>query len=237
MVNGNIHSFESFGTVDGPGVRFVVFMQGCPLRCKYCHNPDTWKFNSGNEYSSDEVVSRISKYLNYISEGGVTVSGGEPLAQIDFVIELFEKCHKMNLHTALDTSGIYFEDNEKYERLLACTDLFLLDLKHVDDTIHTKLTGLSNKKVLEFAKYLDAHDKPVWIRHVLVDGFTNSIDSLNKTKAFLDTLHNVKKVEVLPYHTMGIIKYERLGIPYPLKDTLVCSKEDIERAKEILNVN
>lgn len=237
MVNGNIHSFESFGTVDGPGVRFVVFMQGCPLRCKYCHNPDTWEFNRGNEYSSDEVINQISKYLNYISEGGVTVTGGEPLAQIDFVIELFEKCHKMNLHTTLDTSGIYFEDNEKYERLLACTDLFLLDLKHVDDTFHTKLTGLSNEKILAFAKYLDAHNKPVWIRHVLVDGFTNNIDSLTKTKTFIDTLHNVKKVEVLPYHTMGISKYERLGIPYPLKDTPVCSKEDIERAKEILNVN
>ncbi len=233
---GRIHSFESFGTVDGPGVRFVVFMQGCPLRCKYCHNPDTWEFVGGEEYSAEEVFAQIKKYLNYIKDGGVTVTGGEPLRQIDFVIELFKKCKTIGLHTAVDTSGIYFQDNEKYAQLLACTDLFLLDIKHIDDKIHQELTGASNQNILRFARYLDEHGKKMWIRHVLVNGYTNDKAYLLQTKAFIDTLNNVEKVEVLPYHKLGIKKYEQLGISYPLANTQLCTKEEIAQAKEILSV-
>lgn len=233
---GRIHSFESFGTVDGPGVRFVIFMQGCPLRCKYCHNPDTWKFDGGEEYSVEDVFSQIKKYLNYIRDGGVTISGGEPLRQIDFVIDLFKKCKEINLHTALDTSGIYFQDNQKYEELLQYTDLFLLDIKHIDDNMHKDLTGMSNQNILKFAKYLDNHGKKMWIRHVLVNGYTNDEAYLLQIREFIDTLNNVEKVEVLPYHKLGIKKYEQMHIDYPLKDTKLCTKEEIAQAKEILNV-
>lgn len=241
MSVAKIHSFESFGTVDGPGVRFVVFMQGCPLRCKYCHNPDTWDFAGGEEYSASSVHQQILKYINYIKNGGVTVSGGEPLAQIDFVIELFTLLKKDGLHTCCDTSGIYFdEDNPeilaKYDRLLEVCDLFLLDIKHISENKHKDLTGLSAKKPQAFAKYLDSHHKPMWVRHVLLDGYTNNVEDLEKTRAFIDTLHNVEKIEVLPYHTMGITKYEKLKIEYPLKDVEAPSKEDIQRAKEILGV-
>lgn len=241
MSVAKIHSFESFGTVDGPGVRFVVFMQGCPLRCKYCHNPDTWDFAGGEEYSASSVHQQILKYINYIKNGGVTVSGGEPLAQIDFVIELFTLLKKDGLHTCCDTSGIYFdEDNPeilaKYDRLLEVCDLFLLDIKHISENKHKDLTGLSAKKPQAFAKYLDSHHKPMWVRHVLLDGYTNNVEDLEKTRAFIDTLHNVEKIEVLPYHTMGITKYEKLNIEYPLKDVEAPSKEDIQRAKEILGV-
>lgn len=241
MSVAKIHSFESFGTVDGPGVRFVVFMQGCPLRCKYCHNPDTWDFAGGEEYSASSVHQQILKYINYIKNGGVTVSGGEPLAQIDFVIELFTLLKKDGLHTCCDTSGIYFdEDNPeilaKYDRLLEVCDLFLLDIKHISENKHKDLTGLSAKKPQAFAKYLDSHHKPMWVRHVLLDGYTNNVEDLEKTRAFIDTLHNVEKIEVLPYHTMGITKYEKLKIEYPLKDVETPRKEDIQRAKEILGV-
>lgn len=241
MSVAKIHSFESFGTVDGPGVRFVVFMQGCPLRCKYCHNPDTWDFAGGEEYSASSVHKQILKYINYIKNGGVTVSGGEPLAQIDFVIELFTLLKKDGLHTCCDTSGIYFDENNpeilaKYDRLLEVCDLFLLDIKHISENKHKDLTGLSAKKPQAFAKYLDSHHKPMWVRHVLLDGYTNNVEDLEKTRAFIDTLHNVEKIEVLPYHTMGITKYEKLKIEYPLKDVEAPSKEDIQRAKEILGV-
>ncbi|NBK96435.1 MAG: pyruvate formate lyase-activating protein [Erysipelotrichia bacterium] len=236
-----IHSFESFGTVDGPGVRFVVFMQGCPLRCKYCHNPDTWDFAQGKEYSAKDVYKQIMKYINYIRKGGVTVSGGEPLAQIDFVIELFTLLKNEGLHTCCDTSGIYFNPDDldtiaKYDELLKVCDLFLLDIKHIDEDKHKALTGLSASRPKAFAKYLDEQHKPVWIRHVLVDTYTNNIEDLEKTRSFIDTLHNVEKVEVLPYHTLGVTKYEKLGIAYPLKDVQAPSKQDIERAKKILGV-
>lgn len=233
-----IHSFESFGTVDGPGVRFVIFMQGCPLRCKYCHNPDTWNFQGGKEYSVEEVVSEIMKYKNYIKDGGVTLSGGEPLMQIDFAIELFKALKKRGIHTCMDTSGITFDchDTSKFDQLLEVCDLFLLDIKHIDTKKHLNLTGVSAERPQAFARYLDERKKPVWIRHVLVNGYTNNEEDLMKTRAFLDTLHNVEKVEVLPYHTMGIVKYEKMGLEYPLKGVEVCTAQEIERAKEILGV-
>lgn len=235
---GKIHSFESFGTVDGPGVRFVVFLQGCPMRCLYCHNPDTWQSNAGKEMSAQEVFSQIKKYKNYIAKGGVTISGGEPLLQIDFVIELLRLVKQAGFHTAVDTSGIMFQKENrtllhKYDQLLEVCDLFLLDIKHIQNEKHQALTGQSNQNVKDFAVYLSEKQKPVWIRHVLMS-YTNNRSDLKKTRAFIETLKNVEKIEVLPYHTMGIVKYEKLGYPYPLKEEAAPSKEDVLKAKQIL---
>jgi len=236
---GRIHSFESFGTVDGPGIRFVVFLQGCPLRCQYCHNPDTWK-TGGTEYSVEDVVNRVLRYKNYFGEnGGVTVTGGEPLLQIDFVTELFTVLKSKGIHTCVDTSGISFDETspvsvEKHEKLLSVADLFLLDIKHIDDEACKKLTGQSNERTLAFAKFLSERGKPTWIRQVLVPGFTDSEEVLLRTRAFIDTLKTVERVEVLPYHTMGIVKYEKLGLEYPLKDVQAPSKERVAYAKKIL---
>ena len=236
---GRIHSFESFGTVDGPGIRFVVFLQGCPLRCQYCHNPDTWT-SGGTEYSAEDVAQRALRYKNYFGEkGGVTVTGGEPLLQIDFVIELFTLLKSKGLHTCVDTSGITFQkDNpvsvEKHKKLLEVTDLFLVDIKHIDDEACKKLTGQSNENTLAFTKFLSEHGKKIWVRQVLVPGITDDEDSLKRTRAFIDTLETVEKVEVLPYHTLGVVKYEKLGLEYPLKDVCAPSKESVEKAKNIL---
>lgn len=236
VLTGYVHSFESLGTVDGPGIRFVVFMQGCPMRCKYCHNPDTWEFSGGSKYTAEEVALRALRYKSYIKNGGVTVSGGEPLMQIDFVTELFIVLKQNGIHTALDTSGIAFnkENTEKVQNLLKYTDLVLLDIKHIDDAEHKKLTGLSNAYVLDFAKFLSDSGKDMWIRHVLVDGITDKDEYLHKLKDFISTLKTVKKVEVLPYHTMGEIKYNKLGLEYPLKGVNPPSKQRVENAKQIL---
>ena len=236
---GRIHSFESFGTVDGPGIRFVVFLQGCPLRCKYCHNPDTWGAG-GTEYSAEEVVERALKYRNYFGDkGGVTVTGGEPLAQIEFVIQLFTLLKEKGVHTCVDTSGFMFrKDDEKsvalHERLIAVTDLFLLDIKHIDDEKCKALTGQTNVNTLAFAKFLSDHGKKIWIRQVLVPDWTDNEEDLKKTRAFIDTLETVENVEVLPYHSMGAVKYQKIGIEYPFKDVKTPSKEKVLQAKEIL---
>ena len=238
-MTGRIHSFESFGTVDGPGIRFVVFLQGCPLRCQYCHNPDTWEAG-GTEYSVEEVVNRVVRYRNYFGEtGGVTVTGGEPLLQIDFVTELFTALKAKGINTCVDTSGITFRaDNqtvvEKHKKLLEVADLFLLDIKHIDDEACKKLTGQSNQNTLAFAKFLSDNGKKMWIRQVLVPGITDDEGSLRQTRQFIDGLQTVEKVEVLPYHTLGLVKYEKLGIEYPLKGLEAPSKEVVLRAKEIL---
>ncbi|MGN0814526.1 MAG: pyruvate formate-lyase-activating protein [Candidatus Coproplasma sp.] len=234
---GKIHSFESFGTVDGPGIRFVVFMQGCPMRCLYCHNPDTWNPSSGQIRSAEEVAARALRYKNYFTGGGgVTVSGGEPTLQAEFVCELFKILKQNGVHTALDTSGITYsrENKARLDELLEYTDLVLLDIKHIDEEKHVKLTGHSNKNVLEFARYLSQIDKPVWIRHVLVPQITDDEESLYRLKDFLRTLKNVEKVEVLPYHTMGEVKYEKLGMQYPLKGVEPPEREKVLKAKEIL---
>lgn len=235
-MNGRIHSVESFGTVDGPGIRFVVFMQGCPMRCRYCHNPDTWESRGGTEVGAEELTAEILKYKNYFgAKGGVTVSGGEPLLQLDFLIELFTLLKKKQINTCVDTSGICFrETDERYERLLALTDLFLLDIKHIDEEAHRRLTGQSGDAPRAFAKFLSDHGKRMWIRHVLVPQITDDEGALQRLREFLDTLKTVEKVEVLPYHTMGETKYEKLGLPYPLKGTQPPAKERIERAKRIL---
>ena len=236
---GHIHSFESFGTVDGPGVRYVVFLQGCPLRCKYCHNPDTWGAG-GEERTAESVAAQALRYKNYFGDkGGVTVTGGEPLLQIDFVIKLFTLLKAKGVHTCVDTSGITFQSDkpatlEKHKKLLEVTDLFLLDIKHIDDEACKELTGQSNAHTLAFAKFLSDNGKKMWIRQVLVPNITDDDESLRRTRAFIDTLKTVEKVEVLPYHTMGVVKYEKLGLEYPLAGVKTPTKERVQNAKRIL---
>ena len=239
MIKGYIHSTESFGSVDGPGVRFLIFLKGCDMRCKYCHNPDTWEKNCGEEMTADELLQKALRYKSYWrKEGGITVSGGEALLQIDFLIELFEKAKEMGINTCLDTCAQPFtregEFFEKFERLMKSTDLILLDIKHIDSAEHKELTGHGNENILDCARYLDEIGKPIWIRHVLVPGITDNDDYLKQTRAFIDTLSNVQKVEVLPYHTLGTFKYEEMGIPYRLEGVEPPSAERIANAKEIL---
>lgn len=236
---GYVHSFESFGTVDGPGIRFVVFLQGCPMRCLYCHNPDTWSANAGKEYSAEEVAATALKYKSYFTGGGgITISGGEPMLQAEFVTEIFTIMKHSGVHTALDTSGIMYGkiSRNALDKLLSVTDLVLLDIKHIDDEEHKKLTGHTNAGILAFARYLAEIKKDVWIRHVLVTGITDDDKYLNRLAAFISGLGNVKKVEVLPYHTMGAVKYQKLGIKYPLEGLTPPPKERIENAKNILKL-
>lgn len=234
---GKIHSVETFGTVDGPGIRFVVFMQGCTLKCKYCHNRDTWKLNSGNQMSVSEILKEILKYKTYMdnSGGGVTVSGGEPLVQAEFVTELFKALKEFNIHTALDTSGS-LPISDKIKELLKYTDLVILDIKHIDDNKCINLTGLSNKNNLDFARYLSNLKIPVWIRQVLIPGYTDDKFDLQKLKQFIDSLQNVEKVEILPYHDLGKYKWKELGDNYELENVKPPSDLDIEKAKNILGI-
>ena len=234
---GKIHSVESFGTVDGPGIRFVVFMQGCTLKCKYCHNRDTWDTHSGTEISVQELVKQILNYKTYIdnSGGGVTVSGGEPLLQAEFVTELFKNLKSIGIHTVLDTAGSIPISNQ-IKDLLKYTDLVLLDIKHIDNEKCINLTGFSNKNNLEFAKYLSNLKIPVWIRQVLVPGYTDDKFDLQKLKKFLDTLENVEKIELLPYHDLGKFKWKEIGETYELENVLPPNKEDIDKAKNILRI-
>jgi len=236
---GYVHSFESFGTVDGPGIRFVVFLQGCPLRCLFCHNPDTWTINEGKQYTAEQVAANALRYKSYFTGGGgVTVSGGEPMLQAEFVTQLFTLLKDKGVHTALDTSGIMYNRLEKSvtDKLLAVTDLVLLDIKHIDDEKHKELTGQSNANILQFARYLSDIGKDTWIRHVLVPGITDDDGYLNRLAEFISQLKTVKKVEVLPYHTMGVNKYERLNMDYALKGVNSPTKERIENAKRILRL-
>ena len=230
---GKIHSLETFGTVDGPGVRFVVFFQGCPMRCQYCHNPDTWKIEDGEEMSADEIIDRFERNRSFYQTGGITATGGEPMLQFDFLTELFTKAKAKGIHTCLDTSGIMFP-GKQIEQLMSVTDLVMLDIKHINDEEHQKLTGQSNSKILAFAKYLDSIGKPVWIRHVVVPGITFEEKELTELGMFLKTLHNVEKLEVLPYHSMGKVKYDNLGMDYVLKDTPQLTKAEAKEAENII---
>lgn len=234
---GKIHSIETFGTVDGPGIRFVIFMQGCTLKCKYCHNRDTWEMNSKNTMSIPELIKEIEKYRTYIdnSGGGVTVSGGEPLVQAEFVTELFKELKNIGIHTALDTSGSLPITNQIKE-LLKYTDLVILDIKHIDKEKAINLTGFSNENNLNFARYLSNLKIPVWIRQVLVPGFTDDKFDLQKLKQFIDSLDNVEKVEILPYHNLGKFKWEESGDKYELENVIPPTQEEIERAEKILGI-
>ena len=236
-ISAYIHSIETFGTVDGPGIRFVVFMQGCPLKCKYCHNRDTWETNCGDRMKLSDLVSEIKRYIPYMqsSHGGVTVSGGEPLLQTKFVTELFKQLQQLKIHTALYTAGS-LPMNDEIEELLKFTDLVLLDIKHIDDEKCKKLTGMSNQNNLNFAKYLSNHNKKMWIRQVLVPGYTDDEQDLKTLKKFISTLSTVEKVEILPYHDLGKYKWEELGEVYPLMGTPLPTQESIEQVKKILGI-
>lgn len=239
MTKGYIHSLESFGSVDGPGVRFIIFTTGCAMRCQFCHNPDTWEMSKGTEYTADELLKRAVRYRSYWGEeGGITVSGGEPLLQIDFVTELFEKAHAMGIHTSLDTSGNPFTREEpffsKFKKLMEVTDLLLVDIKHIDDEQHKILTGQSNKNILDMTRYLSDIKKPIWIRHVLVPERSDKDEYLHRLRDFIDSLDNVEKVEVLPYHTLGVYKWKELGYQYQLEGIDPPTDERVTNAKQIL---
>ncbi|MED3550694.1 pyruvate formate-lyase-activating protein [Cytobacillus praedii] len=240
---GNIHSIETFGTVDGPGIRYVVFTQGCLLRCQYCHNADTWEIGTGKQMSVSEIMSELHSYLPFIeaSGGGITVSGGEPLLQIPFLIELFKNCKEAGIHTTIDSSGGCYSNSplfqEQLKVLLQYTDLVLLDLKQIDKEKHKRLTGLTNEHILTFARYLSENEIPVWIRHVLVPTISDDEQDLIKLGKFIRSLTNVEKVEVLPYHKLGVYKWEALGLEYPLKEIEPPSEETTARALRILTQN
>lgn len=231
-----VHSIESFGTVDGPGIRFVLFLQGCHLQCKYCHNRDTWDMNGGNYKSLDDIFDKIIRYKNYIyPNGGVTVTGGEPLLQVKFLIELFTKLKQEKIHACIDTSGMVSLTDD-IKNLLALTDLVLLDIKHIDDEKCKDLVGRSNKSELAFARYLSDNDIPMWIRQVLIPGYTDDKQDLLELKKFISTLKTVQKVEILPYHCFGKFKWKKLGIKYSLEDVREATIEDVENAKKILEL-
>lgn len=236
---GRVHSVETFGSVDGPGIRFLIFLKGCSMRCRYCHNPDTWDPETDDLRTVDELLTQAMRYRSYWGrEGGITVSGGEALLQIDFLTELFRKAKAKGIHTCLDTSGQPFTRREpffsKFAELMKYTDLLLFDLKQIDDAKHRELTGRTNRNILDCARYLSDIGKPIWVRHVLVPGVTDNDDDLHALRAFIDTLQNVKRVEVLPYHAMGTYKWEQLGIPYTLKDVSAPSEERVRNAEHIL---
>ncbi|MBQ7901895.1 MAG: pyruvate formate lyase-activating protein [Clostridia bacterium] len=238
-MKGYIHSTESLGAVDGPGVRFVVFFQGCPLRCAYCHNPDTWELNVGNQMEADEILEKMLRNISFYRTGGITATGGEPMMQMDFLTELFAKAKEKGVHTCLDTSGIAFNPNntEKVDKLLEVTDLVMLDIKHIDEDKHIELTKQSGKNILEFAKYLNEKGKKMWIRHVIVPGITLDDDELSRLGQFLKNFDNVEKIETLPYHSLARHKYENMGMDYPMEGTPDATKEQAEYAKNIIMEN
>lgn len=237
---GAIHSVETFGSADGPGVRYLVFLQGCAMRCKYCHNPDTWASQKGvTQQTADEVLKKALRYRPYWREtGGITVSGGEALLQMDFLIDFCKKAKAEGVHMTIDTSGNPFTREEpffsKMEELIKYVDLFMLDIKHIEGDMHKELTGQPNDNILDFAKYLSVNGKKMWIRHVLVPGITTGKEQLTKLHDFIETLDTVERVEVLPYHTLGVFKWEELGIPYELEGVDTPSDEELKLANDIL---
>lgn len=233
---GYIHSTESFGTVDGPGVRFVVFFQGCPLRCLYCHNPDTWGFSGGKKVTAEELLDEYDSYKEFLKSGGITATGGEPMAQPEFLAELFSLAKMRGIHTCLDTSGAVYglQSPEKIDRIISNTDLVMLDIKHIDSAEHKKLTGIGNENILAFAEYLRDRKVPLWVRHVVVPGITDKEEVLLRLGEFLSRLSNLKALDVLPYHDMGRVKYENLGMEYPLGDTPALAKEEAIKARDTI---
>lgn len=242
MPEGRIHSIETTGMVDGPGIRYVIFTQGCLLRCQYCHNPDTWDIGKGRSVTVEELMKDIRDFIPFMrhSGGGVTVSGGEPLLHVQFLGKLFKECKKLGIHTCIDSSGGCFNTSphflEGLDELMNYTNLVLLDIKHIDPVKHKKLTGVSNEHIHEFAFYLAKKHIPVWIRHVLVPGHTDDEDDLRKMAAFIHSLPNVEKVEILPYHEMGKHKWKMLGLDYALEDVSPPTEEQVNRAKALLGI-
>lgn len=238
-MKGYIHSQESFGTVDGPGLRYVVFFQGCPMRCQYCHNPDTWEVKKGTEVTVEEILKNYDKNRSFYQKGGLTVTGGEPLLQIDFLLELFKAAKAEKIHTCIDTSGItYRPENTNYlkklDELMQYTDLVMLDIKQIDPEKHKKLTSQENTGILAFAKYLEEKKIPLWIRHVVVPGISDGKEDLLNLGRFIGSLKNLKALDVLPYHTMGVNKYKELGMAYPLEGVEALPKEKAAEAKSYI---
>ena len=238
-MSGRIHSLESFGTVDGPGVRYVVFVQGCPMRCAYCHNPDTWEMNAGTIMEASYIIEQYERNSGFYRGGGITVTGGEPLMQIDFMIELFTLAKEKNIHTCIDSSGIAFNpDNsewmEKLNQLLSLTDLVMLDIKHIDPEKHKELTAQPNERILAFAEYLSERGVDTWIRHVVVPGITDDDTYLYQLGYFIGGLKCLKALDVLPYHTMGKVKYEKLGMAYKLDGIDPMDKSKIPEKKQVI---
>lgn len=241
QTKGRIHSVESFGSVDGPGIRFVVFMQGCHMRCQFCHNPDTWAMEEGEGKTADELLAQALRYKTYWKQnGGITVSGGEPLLQMDFLLEFFTKAKAKGVHLTIDTSGHPFTREEpffsKFQELMKVTDLVMLDIKQIDDEAHKTLTGWTNSNILDLAQYLSDTGKSMWIRHVLVPDGSDRDEYLKQLDTFVKGLKTVEKIEVLPYHTLGEYKWQELGMDYPLKGIEPPTKERIENAKKLLHV-
>ncbi|MCD7928769.1 MAG: pyruvate formate lyase-activating protein [Clostridiales bacterium] len=238
---GHVHSLESFGLVDGPGVRFVVFLQGCRMRCQYCHNPETWTTEGGTDWTAQALFQRVWRYRNYWGkQGGVTVSGGEPLLQLDFLTAFFALAKEKGVHTVLDTAGNPFTRGEpffsRFRQLMEVTDLVMLDLKQTDPAAHKALTGWDNDNILDMARYLSDTGKPMWVRRVLVPGLTDDPAELTRLKAFLDSLNTVERVEILPYHTLGTFKWDNLGIPYPLEGVPTPTEEQVAQAEALLGI-
>lgn len=240
---GAIHTIESFGAVDGPGIRYILFLHGCPLRCQFCHNPDTWANEKPTmTMTPQEALDKALKYKTYWGDkGGITVSGGEPLLQIDFLLEFFKLAKAQGVHTCIDTSGGCFTRNEpffsKFEELMKYTDLLLVDMKHIDNEQHKILTGVKNDHIIDMFNYLSKINKPIWIRHVLVPERNDKDEYLIKLHEFIQTLHNVKRVEVLPYHTLGTFKWKELGLEYQLEGINPPTQERIDNANRLLHTN
>ncbi|MGL6200959.1 MAG: pyruvate formate-lyase-activating protein [Lachnospiraceae bacterium] len=239
---GYVHSLESFGSVDGPGIRYVIFLSGCAMRCQYCHNPDTWNIRTGTPYTAEELLRKAVKYRTYWgSKGGITISGGDPLLQLDFLVDFCRQAKEQEVHVAIDTSGNPFTRKEpwfsKFKELMKYADMVLLDLKHMDLEQHKLLTGFTNENILEMARYLSDIGKPVWIRHVLIPERTDKDEYLEQLYEFIKTLHNVEKVEILPYHTLGVHKWNDLGMEYPLEGIDPPTKERVANARRILHLD
>lgn len=239
-VMGRVYSLESFGSVDGPGVRYVIFLQGCAMRCKFCHNADSWDMTKGELYSAEELLKKALRFRSYWGDkGGITISGGEPLLQIDFLLEFCRMAKEQGVHVTIDTSANPFTRKEpffpKFQELLKYVDLFLLDIKEISDETHRKLTGCSNENILDMAEYLSEIGKPVWIRHVLVPEYSDNDEDLRKLDVFVKKLKNVERVEILPYHTLGVFKWKELGLEYPLEGIDPPSGERIENANKLLH--
>ena len=232
----NVHSIETLGAFDGPGIRYVLFLQGCPFQCQYCHNRDTWSTSNNKLMTVSEILLDYKKYAHFYKKGGLTVSGGEPLLQLPFLVSLFKKAKEMGIHTCLDTSAACFnpKQQDQFKELMNYTDIVLLDVKHIDPIKHQKLTGSTNAQVLEFARYLDELRTKVIIRHVLVPTISDSEEDLTKLRSFLDTLTNIVGIEVLPYHTKGIQKWKQMGLVYPIPEIKEPDQMMIERAEHIL---
>ncbi|MEE0856917.1 MAG: pyruvate formate-lyase-activating protein [Ruminococcus sp.] len=239
MTKGLIHSVETFGAADGPGIRYIIFLQGCKMRCRYCHNPDTWRMDSDDMRSADALLDHAERYRAYWgSDGGITVSGGEPLLQLDFLLELFKKAKLRGINTCIDTAGQPFSRGEpffsRFQELMQYTDLLLFDIKHIDPVEHKALTAQPNDNILDCLRYLSEIKKPVWIRHVIVEGITDNDEYLRQTREFIDSLDNVERVEALPYHGMGVYKWEKLGIKYTLGDIKPPTETRLDTVRKIL---